>query len=75
MPHPLAADTVIRDLHLAAVADDALEFGAAALVFAAGALVAARWPEDALAEKLVLLWTQCAVVDGFGLLDLAARYP
>ena len=58
MPHPLAADTVIRDLHPAAVADDAPEFGAAALVFAAGALVAARWPEDALAEKPVLFRTQ-----------------
>src|SRR5690606_30406368 len=67
--HALAADAGVRHLDAAAVADDALVLGA--LVLAAGALVVAFGPEDALAEEAVLLGAVGAVVDGLGLLDLA----
>src|SRR5262249_51042391 len=69
VPHALPPDAGVRDLHAAAVADDALVLGAAEL--AAGALVVALGPEDALAEEAVLLGAVGAVVDGLGLLALA----
>jgi hypothetical protein len=67
--HALAAHAAVRDLHAAAVADDALELRA--LVLAAGALVVALGSEDALAEETIALGTVGAVVDRLGLLDLA----
>jgi len=69
--HALTAHRRLRDLDAAALADDALE--AHALVLAAGALPVARRAEDLLAEQTVLLGLEGAVVDGFGLLDLAER--
>jgi hypothetical protein len=49
MAHPLAAHARVRDLHAAAVADDALVLGA--LVLAARALPVALRTEDPLAEQ------------------------
>ena len=69
--HALATDLRARDLHAAALADDALE--ADALVLAAVALPVLGRAEDLLAEESVLLRLQRAVVDGFRLLDLAVR--
>ncbi len=66
--HPLAPDARVRDLHAAAVADDALVLDA--LVLAAGALPVALRAEYPLAEEPVLLRTVGAVVDRLGLLDL-----
>src|SRR5690606_21002659 len=67
--HPLTAHLGTRDLDTTALADDALE--AHALVLAAVALPVPGRTEDLLAEESVLLRLQGAVVDGFGLLDLA----
>ena len=67
--HALAAHAGVRDLHAAAVADDALELRA--LVLAAGALVVPLGTEDPFAEQAVLLGAVGAVVDRLGLLDLA----
>src|SRR5690606_14913896 len=58
-----------RDLHAAALADDALE--AHPLVLAAVALPVLGRTEDLLAEEPVLLRLEGAVVDGLRLLDLA----
>jgi hypothetical protein len=71
MAHALAAD--LRDGHLdaALLADDALVLHA--LVLAAQALVILDRTEDARAEQAVTLGLERAVVDGFGLLDLAER--
>src|SRR5439155_3378910 len=66
--HPLAADLRARDLHAAALADDALV--ADPLVLAAVALPVLRGTEDALAEEPVLLGLERAVVDGLRLGDL-----
>ena len=57
------------DRDYAALAHDALE--ADALVLAAGALPVLDRSEDLLAEESVLLGLERAVVDRFGLLDLA----
>ena len=57
-----------RDLHAAALADDALESDP--LVLAAVALPVPRGTEDALAEQAVLLRLQRPVVDRLRLLDL-----
>ena len=67
--HAVAADLAARDLHAAALADDALEPDP--LVLAAVALPVPRGTEDALAEQAVLLRLQGPVVDGLRLLDLA----
>src|SRR5213075_2025556 len=67
--HPLAADLGARDLHAAALADDALV--ADPLVLAAVALPVLGRAEDALAEEPVLLGLQRAVVDGLRLGYLA----
>ena len=64
--HAVTADLGPRDLDAAALADDALEPDA--LVLAAVALPVAGRSEDLLAEQAVLLRTQGAVVDRFGLL-------
>ena len=69
--HALATNRGARDLDAAALTDDALETDA--LVLAAVALPVARRAEDLLAEESVLLGLEGAVVDGFGLLDLAVR--
>jgi hypothetical protein len=66
--HALATDLRTGDFDTALLADDALE--AHALVLAAGALPVASGSEDLLAEETFALGAQCAVVDGFGLLDL-----
>ena len=67
--HAVAADLAAGDLDPAPLADDPLE--AHALVLAAVTLPVPRGAEDPLAEQTVLLRLQRAVVDGFGLLDLA----
>ncbi|MPL99056.1 hypothetical protein SDC9_45271 [bioreactor metagenome] len=72
MAHALTADPVVGDFHAAPIADDALELGAAALVFSAGALVALCGAEDALAEEPVLFRPEGPVIDGLGLLHLSA---
>ena len=69
--HALAAHLGGGHLDAAALADDAAE--ADALVLAAGALPVLLRAEDLLAEQAVLLGLEGAVVDGLGLLDLAAR--
>ena len=66
--HAVATHLGTRDLHAAALTDDALE--PHPLVLAAVALPVPRGPEDALAEQAVLLRLQGAVVDRLGLLDL-----
>src|SRR5262249_26206655 len=67
--HALTAHLGPRDLHTAALADDALV--ADALVLAAVALPVLGGTEDALAEEPVLLGLQRAVVDRLRLRDLA----
>src|SRR5205085_12184398 len=67
--HALAADAAVGHLHAAAVADDALVFGA--LVLAAGTFPIALGSEDALAEEPIFFGAIGAVVDGLGLLHLA----
>src|SRR6185369_5811852 len=67
--HALAPDARVRDLHAAAVANDA--FVLRALVLAARAFPVALGPEDALAEEPIFLRAIRAVVDGLGLLHLA----
>src|SRR5205814_7892383 len=69
MTHALAADLGARDLHAALVADDALVPDS--LVLAAVALPVLGGTEDALVEEAVLLRLERAVVDRFGLRDLA----
>ena len=69
--HPLAPHLGARDLHAAALTDDALEPDA--LVLAAVALPVAGGAEDLLAEEPVLLRLEGAVVDGLRLLHLAVR--
>ena len=68
--HALAPHLGARDLHAAALADDALV--ADALVLAAVALPVLGGTEDALAEETVLLRLERPVVDGLRLGDLAA---
>src|SRR5213075_3541501 len=67
--HPLAADLGARDLHAAALADDALV--ADPLVLAAVALPVLGRTEDPLAEEPILLGLERAVVDGLRLGYLA----
>src|SRR4029078_364172 len=66
--HAVAADLGTRDLHAAALTDDALEPDA--LVLAAVALPVPGGTEDALAEQAVLLRLPGPVVDGLRLLDI-----
>src|SRR5439155_419991 len=73
VPHALAAHLGERDLHPAAVADDAAV--ADALVLAAVALPVLDRAEDALAEEPIPFRLEGAVVDGLGLGDLAPRPP
>ena len=68
--HAVATHLGASDLDAAALAHDALE--AHALVLAAVALPVLGRTEDLLAEESVLLRLERAVVDGLGLLDLAA---
>src|SRR5262249_49016134 len=67
--HALTAHLRARDLHAAALADDALEPDA--LVLAAVALPVLGGPEDLLAEQTILLGLERAVVDRLRLLHLA----
>ena len=69
--HAVTPNLAARDLDTAALADDPLE--SHALVLAAVTLPVTRRAEDPFAEQTVLLRLQRAVVDGFGLLDLAVR--
>src|SRR5215469_8681109 len=69
VPHPLPPHLGASDLDTAALADDALE--ADALVLTAVALPVPGRTEDLLAEEPVLFRLERAVVDRFGLLDLA----
>ena len=69
MAHPLAADLGAGDFNAATLAHDAAE--ADALVLAAVALPVFLGTEDLLAEQPVLFRAEGAVVDRFGLLDLA----
>src|SRR5579875_1267898 len=71
MAHALAPHLRERDLDAAFLADNAAILHA--FVFAAQALVVLDRPEDARAEQAVALGLEGAVVDGFGLLDLAER--
>src|SRR4051812_958982 len=71
VPHALAAHLGTRDLHAAALADDALV--ADALVLTAVALPVLGGTEDALAEEPVLLGLERPVVDGLRLRHLTAR--
>src|SRR5690606_3354935 len=71
VPHPLAPDSRVSDLDPAAIADDAAVLDA--FVFPARAFPVPLGPEDALAEKAVLLRTVGAVVDRLRLLHLAVR--
>src|SRR5438034_1223267 len=65
VPHALAAHLGERDLHAAAVADDAAV--ADALVLAAVALPVLHRAEDALAEQPIPFRLEGPVVDGLGL--------
>src|SRR5690606_5649832 len=71
MAHALAADLGHRDFDAAFFADDALVFHA--LILAAQAFIILDRTEDARAEQAVTLGLERAVVDRFGLLDLAER--
>src|SRR6266704_3339238 len=71
--HALAAHLRERDLHAAAVADDAAV--ADALVLAAVTLPVLYRAEDPLAEQPVAFRLEGPVVDGLGLRDLAPRPP
>src|SRR5213083_3353225 len=73
VPHALAAHLGERDLHAAAVADDAAV--ADALVLAAVALPVLHRAEDALAEQPIPFRLEGPVVNGLGFRDLAPRPP
>ena len=76
VPHSFAAHAVVGDFDAAALADDAAEFRAAALIFSAGAFVAPDGSEYALAEKAVLLRPERSVVDRLRLFDFpAGEFP
>ena len=76
VPHSFAAHAVVGDFDAAALADDAAEFRAAALIFSAGAFVAPDGAEYALAEKAVLLRPERPVVDRLRLFDFpAGEFP
>ena len=61
----------MRDLHLAAVANNALVFGA--FVLATSTFPVALGTEDAFAEQPILLRPVSAVVDRFRFLDFPER--
>ena len=67
--HPVTAHPAFRDLHTAALADDAAV--AHPLVLTAVAFPVFGGAKDLLAEEPVHFGLQGAVVDGFGLGDLA----
>ena len=69
MSGALTADFLFGHLNTATVANDA--FIANALILSAMALIVLRRTEDALAEESVALGLVGAVVDGFGLQNLA----
>src|SRR5207248_2609266 len=71
VPHALAADAAVIDLHAAALAIQAAVLDAA--VLAAGALVVLLGAEDALAEEAALFGAVAAVVDSVGPGHLARR--
>ena len=68
--HALPAHAGLRDLHAAAVADNA--FVTDLLIFAAVTLPVLGGSENPLAEQAVLLGLQRPVIDGFRLLYLAS---
>ena len=65
--HALATNLCASYLNAATLTDNSLE--ADPLVLTAVALPVTSRSEDLLAEQAVFLWLECAVVDGFGLLD------
>ena len=69
MAHPLAAHLGKRDLHTAFFADNAAILDP--LVLAAKALIVLDRTENPRAEQAVALGLERAVIDRFGLLDLA----
>src|SRR3546814_6360415 len=71
MAHALAAYFRDLDFDTAFLADDALVFHA--LILAAQAFIILDRTKDARAEQAVTFGLERAVVDGFGLLDLAER--
>ncbi len=71
MPHAVAADFGQRDFNSALFADDA--FVLHPLVLAAKAFIILHGAKDAGAEQAVFFRLEGAVVDRFGLLDLAVR--
>ena len=78
MSHSLAAHTVICNLNSAAVADNAAELRAAALVLSAGAFIAPCGAKNTLAEKTVFFRTKGSVIYCFRLLYFSAgefSYP
>ena len=71
MAHAITAHLGACDFNTTLLADDSLE--AHALVLAAVALPVTGWSENLFAEQTVALGAQCAVVDGFRLLNFACR--
>src|SRR3954454_11903930 len=71
MAHALAAHLRQRNLDATLLADNSTELHP--LVLAAKALVVLDRSKDARAEQPVALRLERAVIDGFGLLDLAVR--
>jgi len=69
MAHALAAHLAHRDFDTAFFADDALVFHA--LILAAQAFIILDRAKDTRAEQAVTFGLERAIVDGFGLLDLA----
>ncbi len=72
MPHAVAPDFLLGDLHPAPVTDDAAVPDT--LVFTAGALVILYRAEDALAEEPVPFRLVRTVIDRFGLQDFPPRF-
>jgi hypothetical protein len=69
MPHAVAAHAAFGHFHAATIANDPLI--ADPLVFAAITFVIAFRPENPFAKQAVFLRPLGAVIDGFGLGDLA----
>ena len=69
VPHALAADAGQSDLDAATVADDAAMLDA--FVLAAGAFPVLDGAENAFAKQAALFRLESAVVDRFGVFDLA----
>ena len=71
MTHALTANLCACNFYTATLTDDALESNT--LVLTAITFPVASWSENLLIEESVLLRLECAVVNGFWLLNLAKR--